>query len=73
MQTATADPGKDAAVLVAKIHSVKFQHLVGPTSIESKWLTRMKGATFTLDVEPQSRPDLEDGELRRLPAQPAVR
>jgi Family of unknown function (DUF6263) len=55
VQTAPADPVKDAAVLVAKIHSVKFQHVVGPTSIESKWLTRMKGATFTLDVSRRGR------------------
>ena len=55
VQTAAADPAKDAAVIQAKIHSVKFQHLVGPSSIESKWLTRMKGATFTLDVSQRGR------------------
>jgi hypothetical protein len=55
VQTAAADPAKDAAVIQARIHSVKFQHLVGPTSIESKWLTRMKGATFTLDVTRRGR------------------
>jgi uncharacterized protein DUF6263 len=55
VQTAAADPAKDAAVIQAKIHSVKFQHLVGPTSIESKWLMRMKGATFTLDVTQRGR------------------
>jgi hypothetical protein len=51
----TADPTKDVATLQAKIHSVKFQHLVGPTSIESRWLMRMKGATFTLDVTQRGR------------------
>jgi hypothetical protein len=55
VQSAAADPAKDAAVIQAKIRSVKFQHLVGPTSIESKWLTRMKGAIFTLDVSPRGR------------------
>jgi hypothetical protein len=42
---------KDAATLEARVHSAKIQHLVGTAGVESKWLDRMKGAMFTLEVD----------------------
>jgi hypothetical protein len=55
VQTPVKDPTKDIATVQVRIHTLKFQHLAGPTPIESKYLSRMKGGTFTLDVTPRGK------------------
>jgi hypothetical protein len=55
VQAPAKDPAKDAATVQARIHTLKFQHLAGQTPIESKYLARMKGGTFTLEVTPRGK------------------